>query len=244
MFIELMELHRSSFSLKLKIFMIKYNHGGIMKTMQIKKDDILYDVIIEKKSTTKNSYIRVKDDLKIYVTCNIKTTDKYIVDFLRTNYNGICKMIDKELKRKEDSKYFFYLGKKYDIVYTDSLNVSIGQDKVYLNKNIDIDKWYKKQASLLFKERLNFIYNFYSRKIPYPSLWIRKMTSRWGVCNTKNHNITLNLELIKKDIKYLDYVIIHELSHLIHPNHSKSFWALVEENCPNYKKIRKEMKEF
>ena len=54
-----------------------------MKTMQIKKDDSLYDVIIERKKTTKNSYIRVKDDLKIHVTCNTLTTDDYIVDFLK-----------------------------------------------------------------------------------------------------------------------------------------------------------------
>ena len=70
------------------------------------------------------------------------------------------------------------------------------------------------------------------------------MSSRWGVCNVKSKNITLNSELIKRDIKYLDYVIVHELSHLIYANHSRSFWNLVEENCPNYKEIRKEMKEF
>lgn len=215
-----------------------------MKTMQIKKDDVLYDVVIEKKKTTKNSYIRVKNDLKIYVTCNSMTSDKYIVDFLKNNYNAICKMISHELKKKEDSKYFFYLGKKYDIVYIDSLNISLGNGKAYLNKNIDIDKWYKNQASKLFSERLDIIYKRFSRKIPHPTLWIRKMTSRWGVCNTKSKNITLNSELMKRDIKYLDYVIVHELSHLIHPNHSRSFWKLVEENCPNYKELRKEMKEF
>ena len=70
------------------------------------------------------------------------------------------------------------------------------------------------------------------------------MTSRWGVCNTKLRIITLNLELIKRDTKYLDYVIVHELSHLIYPNHSKDFWSLVEENISDYKKYRREMKEF
>lgn len=215
-----------------------------MKTMQIKKDDSLYDVIIERKKTTKNSYIRVKDDLKIHVTCNTLTTDDYIVDFLKNNYKAICKMIDHELKKKNEKKYFLYLGKKYDIVYTDSLSISLGNDKVYLNKNIDIDKWYKKQASKIFEERLELIYNRFSRRIVYPTLWIRKMSSRWGVCNVKSKNITLNSELIKRDIKYLDYVIVHELSHLIYANHSRSFWNLVEENCPNYKEIRKEMKEF
>ena len=75
-------------------------------------------------------------------------------------------------------------------------------------------------------------------------LRIRKMTSRWGVCNVLTHIITLNLELIKRDTKYLDYVIVHELSHLIHGDHSDRFWKLVEDNMPDYRKYREEMKEF
>ena len=53
------------------------------------------------------------------------------------------------------------------------------------------------------------------------------MTSRWGVCNIKNHNVTLNYNLSKYDICCLDYVIVHELSHFIHPNHSRDFWHKV-----------------
>ena len=70
------------------------------------------------------------------------------------------------------------------------------------------------------------------------------MKTRWGVCNTRTKRVTLNLELIKKDIKYLDYVVAHELSHLVYPNHSKDFWALVELVIPNYKELRKEMREY
>ena len=47
-----------------------------------------------------------------------------------------------------------------------------------------------------------------------------------------------------KDVNLIDYVIVHELSHLIHADHSERFWALVEENMSDYKKYRKEMKEF
>ena len=69
------------------------------------------------------------------------------------------------------------------------------------------------------------------------------MTSRWGVCNIRNHNVTLNIELSKYDMDCLDYVIVHELSHFIHHNHSKSFWNLVEKYYPNYKISRKKLKE-
>ena len=65
------------------------------------------------------------------------------------------------------------------------------------------------------------------------------MKTRWGVCNTKNYNITLNRELIKYDISCLDYVIVHELAHLIEANHSKQFWQIVEKYYPNYKNCRK-----
>ena len=86
---------------------------------------------------------------------------------------------------------------------------------------------------------MDYYYNIFEEQIPIPNLKIRKMTSRWGVCNIKNHNVTLNLELSKYNIECLNYVIVHELSHFIHPNHSKDFWFLVGKYYPNYKEIRK-----
>ena len=212
--------------------------------MKFIHDNEEYDIIIEKKIGNKNTYIRVKEDLKIYVTTNKLTPTRYIENLINDNYKSIVKMIEKEKIKLNNNTDFHYLGKKFEIVYVDYLDISLGESKVFLNKNIDIDKWYKKEAKKIFKEHLDIIYNNFSRNIPYPDLRIRKMTSRWGVCNTKTKTVTLNLELIKRDIKYLDYVIVHELSHLIHPNHSSDFWLLVEENCKDYKKIRKQMKEF
>ena len=212
--------------------------------MKFLYNNIEYDIIVEKKVSTKNTYIRVKDDLKIYITTNTFTTNKYIENLVRDNYKSIVRMINKEKKKIDNNSDFNFLGNRYEIVYVDYCDIEFGNTKVFLNKNLDIDKWYKKKAKVLFKEHLDLMYNQFSRSIPYPDLRIRKMTTRWGVCNTKSKTITLNLELIKRDIKYLDYVIVHELSHLIHANHSSLFWQLVEENCPNYKKIKNEMKSF
>lgn len=203
-----------------------------------------YDIIIERKSTTRNTYIRVKPDLSILVTTNKFTPIKAITDLIEENYEKIVKMIEVQQKKNENNDGFFYLGKHYDIIYVDTLDISFGENKVFLGRNFDIDKWYKKQAKKIFLEHLNEEYNKFSRKIPYPELKIRKMTSRWGVCNIKLKTITLNLELMKRDTKYLDYVIVHELSHLVHADHSDRFWSLVEDNMPDYKKYRKEMKEF
>ena len=82
----------------------------------------------------------------------------------------------------------------------------------------------------------------FEENIPYPNLKIRKMKTRWGVCNRKNNNVTLNSELIKYGYDQIDYVITHELSHFVHFNHSKDFWMTVSKYCPNYKKIRKSLK--
>ena len=203
-----------------------------------------YDIVIEKKTTTRNTYIRVKKDLKVHVTTNIFTSMRSIRNLIEENYDRICKMIDFQEVKFKNNNGFFYLGKQYVVVYSDDEKITFDGDKVFINHGFDIDNWYKKQAKKLFLERLNYNYDKFTRKIPYPKLRIRKMTTRWGVCNIKTHIITLNLELIKRDVSYLDYVINHEMSHLIYGDHSSRFWKLVEDNMPNYKKYREEMKEF
>lgn len=212
--------------------------------MQIYLDGVLFNVEIIKKKQTKNTYLRIKENNTIYITTNIRTKDKAIIKIIEENKKSILKMQEKYQKKSQNNNYFWFLGKKYDVVLTNDPDVKFGDNKVFIGKDIDIDKWYKKQALPIFKEHFDICYNKFSRNIIYPSLNIRKMKSRWGVCNTRLKKVTLNLELIKKDLKYLDYVIMHELSHLIEANHSPNFWKVVEENVPEYKNIRKQMKDF
>ena len=205
-----------------------------------------YEVVITKKMSTRNMYLRVKDDLKIYITTNTFTTNREIENFIRNNLDSVAKFINKMEKKTEKKEKFFFLGKEYDVVKISSSGITLGENKVFINKeytNEDIEKWLKKESLDIFQTHLDNCYKVFTRKIPYPSLTIRKMTSRWGVCNTKTKRVTLNSELIRMPLFCLDYVIYHELSHLIYGNHSKDFWSLVEENCPEYKKIRKYMKE-
>lgn len=212
--------------------------------MKLEVDGTYYLIDIQKKVGNRNTYIRVKKDLTIQVTTNKFTTNRAILKLIEDNYDKIVKMISIQQKKKENNDGFYYLGKKYDVVYVEYCDISFGEGKVFLNKKLDIDQWYKEQAKTLFLEHLDSIYENYSKKIPYPSLRIRKMTSRWGVCNIRTKVITLNLELIKRDTKYLDYVIVHELAHLVHGDHSRAFWSLVEDNMGDYKVYREEMKEF
>ena len=213
--------------------------------MRLDVDGKYYDIVIEKKAGNRNTYIRVKKDLTIQVTTNKFTSTKAIEKLIEDNYDKLVKMIEaQEVKKENNEGGFFYLGKKYDVVYAEWCDISFGEDKVFLNKKLDIDKWYKEQAKTLFQEHFDEVYNRFSRKIPYPELKIRKMKSRWGVCNIRTKVITLNLELIKRDVKYLDYVCAHEMSHLIYGDHSPNFWKVVGENIPDYKEYRKEMKDF
>lgn len=212
--------------------------------MQFKVNNELYDVVIIRKRTTKNTYIRVKDDLKIYVTTNTFTLNMFIKNLLEKSYNEIARMIETQKIKNSNNDGFYYLGKRYNIIYKDVKGIELDEDNCYMREDYDVDIFYKKEASKLFKEKLEENYNKFTRSIPEPTLRIRKMKTRWGVCNVRTHVITLNLELIKRDPKYLNYVIMHELSHLIHGPHNTRFWNLVEENCPGCKKIGKEMKEF
>lgn len=202
-------------------------------------NDIEYEVVIEKKNN-KNTYIRIRNN-KIYITTNYFVNKSYIKSLLDKNYDVIKKMIEKNNQRLERSSKFYYLNKEYDIVFVNYCNIEINDNKIFVKSEEYLNKWLKKNTEVIFKERLDYIYNLFEENIPYPKLKIRKMKTRWGVCN-KNNSITLNSELIKYGYEQIDYVIIHELSHFIHFDHSKNFWNLVSKYCNNYKEIRKSLK--
>lgn len=202
-----------------------------------------FEVVIEKKNN-KNTYVRIKDDLKIYVTTSKYTTKSEIKRILDNNYSFLLKMIERKTLSNQRKKMFFYLGNTYDIIEVSIMDdIEIENGKIYTKNKTMLDKWYKRQIENIFKQRYEFICGIFDENISIPKLKIRTMKTRWGVYNKANHSITLNSHLIEYDIEKLDYVIIHELSHIIHFDHSKSFWQLVLKYCPNYKKIRKELKE-
>ena len=205
-------------------------------------DDKQYEVIIIKKNN-KNTYIRVKEDMKIYVTTNHFTSKLGIKNLLDNNKDALRKMIESQIKKNKKNEYFNYLGNSYE-VFTDEVDeIKFLDDAIFVPSDAYLNKWLKKQIKQLFQERLDYNYNRYEEKIPYPKLKIRSMTTRWGVCNIRDNSVTLNSKLIEYGVDKLDYVIIHELSHFIHFNHSKSFWNQVGKYCPEYKQMRKELKD-
>lgn len=211
--------------------------------MQITIDGITYDVIIERKNN-KNTYLRVKEDLNIYVTTSYLAPNFMIKKFIEDNIPFIKKQIDKMGKRIDKKEKNYVLGEEINIEVDKSVKkTSFDGTTLHVKNKSDVDKWYKKITKQIFEKHLENVYNRFTVDIPFPKLCIRKMTTRWGVNNRRLKKVTLNSELIYKNPKYLDYVIVHELAHFIHPNHGKGFWKLVEENEPNYKKLRKELQE-
>jgi hypothetical protein len=205
-------------------------------------DDKEYEVVIQKKNN-KNTYIRVKEDLKIYVTTSYFASKLYIYNLLEQNKEYLKKVLTKQEIKNENTS-FNYLGKKYDVIICNIVNkVELDENKIYTPSEKELDKYIKKNTLELFKERLDYNYNLFLENIPYPKLKIRTMKTRWGVCNKRDNSVTLNSKLIEYNIEALDYVIIHELSHFVHFNHSKEFWMLVSKYNPNYKQIKKYLKE-
>ena len=208
--------------------------------MQIELNGILYDVEIIKKNN-RNTYVRVKDG-KIVVTTNYFVSKNDITKLIRDNQDSIIKLINKDNKKKDKNDNFYYFGKIYDVIYGFN-DIEFTDDKIFVKNKKSLDKYINKNIIEIFSDRLDYWYNVFEEKIPIPNLKIRKMTSRWGVCNIRNYNVTLNYHLSKYDICCLDYVIVHELSHFIYPNHSRDFWNLVGKYYPNYKSVRKMLKE-
>lgn len=208
--------------------------------MQVEINDNVYDVEIIKKNN-KNTYIRVKDG-KIIVTTNRFVSTASIMKLINSNISSISKMINIDNKKQDKKDNFYYFGKQYDVIYGFN-SVEFDNDKIYAPDKVKLDKYILNDIKKIYQSRLDYWYNIFEEKIPIPNLKIRKMTSRWGVCNIRNHNVTLNYELSKYDITCLDYVVVHELSHFIHHNHSKEFWLLVGKYYPKYKETRKMLKE-
>lgn len=199
-------------------------------------------VILRKR--IKNIYLRVKSDLKIYASCNSFVREKDILNLISDNEGQIKKMIDRERKKREKASRFFYLGKEYKAVIYDKIKKpTIDGDYIYVKNDKEFDKFLVSEAKRLFPVRLKMCYEKMGKCVPFPKLVIRKMVRKWGHCNKRDEIVTLNTELIKYGVDEIDYVIVHELCHFLHFDHSKEFWECVKYFKPNYKDNKKVLRE-
>ena len=101
--------------------------------------------------------------------------------------------------------------------------------------------FYKKEAIMYITPLLE---DWVKEMELYPKgLAFRKTTRQWGSCSSQN-SLSFSYYLMKLPVNIIEYVVVHELAHIEEKNHSKNFWALVEEFLPNYKAVVKELREF
>ena len=201
--------------------------------------EIEYEII---RKNNKNIYFRFQDDLKLYIYAPMYISSMKLEKIIKENEEKILKLYEiAEDKNKDIDKYFF-LGKKYYVVYDKNASeVTFKDDKVITKDDQMLEEYTNKNIYKVFDEEIKLCQKcFY--KLPKFTWKVRKMKTRWGVCNVKKNVITLNTELIKKDIELIDYVIIHEMCHFFEQNHGKGFWKLVGEAYPNYKEARKRLR--
>ncbi len=210
--------------------------------MQIELGGKVFNVYITRKNN-KNMYLRVKPD-GIYISCNYFVTKGMILSFITANEDSIIESDNRLQKKEQKKEEFYYLGKKYDVIILNTVSkIEFVDDRVFVKNKTYLNTFLKNEASRIFNERVKVCYDLFEENIPYPKVLIGKMTRKWGYCNKRQKLIKLNFELIKYSIDEIDYVIVHELCHLIEFNHSKAFWKYVKKYKPNYKENQKVLKE-
>ncbi len=210
--------------------------------MQIELGGKVFNVYITRKNN-KNMYLRVKPD-GIYISCNYFVTKGMILSFITANEDSIIESDNRLQKKEQKKEEFYYLGKKYDVIILNTVSkIEFVDDRVFVKNKTYLNTFLKNEASRIFNERVKVCYDLFEENIPYPKVLIGKMTRKWGYCNKRQELIKLNFELIKYSIDEIDYVIVHELCHLIEFNHSKAFWKYVKKYKPNYKENQKVLKE-
>ncbi|WP_308471605.1 M48 family metallopeptidase [Brachyspira murdochii] len=167
-----------------------------------------------------------------------------------------------DISRKEliNGDKIYYLGKCYElnILKSKKENIIINDNiiNMYVNmkedenfKDADINRkhklletWYKKEALKLFDTLLKKYCLIMSLEIR--GFTVKKLKSKWGSCDTLKKYITLNIELMKYPIIVSEYIVIHELAHLIEANHSKKFYEIIKKYMPEYKKVKKILNSF
>lgn len=216
---------------------------------------IEYDLQIKK---VKNINIRIKRDLSVHVSASSRVPLSKIERILSDKSDFILSAIAKyeELAKKEQTRpqsgdFVAVFGKPLPIVAVAGKKnqAIIYEDKIVMTLKDTSDTKTKEKAlssaleTLLqstVEEICRKVYPNFAGYIPdFPALKFRHMKSRWGSCNYKKYILTFNCSLVHAPIECIEYVVLHEFTHFIHPNHSKDFYRELSRFSPRYKELKK-----
>lgn len=222
--------------------------------MNVLISDIQIEII---KKDIKNMHLSVlPPDGKVRVSAPNNLSDESIIMFVKTKLGWIKKQQEKfELQPRQSEReyvsgetlyvwghqYFLqveYNQKKNSLVLVgDKAILSVRKESTAKQREKFVNEWYR---SLLKTEVEKYLPKWEAITGLYCDGWQSKyMTTKWGTCNTSTRKIWLNLQLAKKPIECLEYVILHELAHLKVKNHGADFIAILDMHMPYWRECKK-----
>lgn len=214
-----------------------------------------YIVQIVRKNV-KDITVKVKPTGEVILTAPVETSKEYINKVIHKRTKWIneklafYKRYEKKPKELVSGENFEYLGRNYRLKIYESkkefTKLQRGYFEIYVKNKSD----YRKKEQLIYEwyyeKALHHFFNILLKwnnitKKDINDVRIRQMKTRWGSCNTHKGFINLNLELIKKPKICIEYVIFHELVHLIYPNHSKEFYKYLTLYMPDWEERKRRL---
>ncbi len=229
------------------------NQKQQIRNVRGKERDFQY--ILTRKAV-KNLNMRVKPDGEIHVSAPPIVSVKYIDNFVLAHEETLIKTLDKyekiKLNRLQPLQYLSgekvrFLGEDLHLLVEASrveevekigqfLFLRVKDTADFDRKEKVMKKWFSKMQVEVFLEICKEIYPLFKPYgVKYPLVKIRNMKSRWGSCQPQKKIITLNGKMIAAKREAIEYVVLHEFAHFVHPNHSKDFYGLVGELMPDWK---------
>ncbi|MDU3803158.1 SprT family zinc-dependent metalloprotease [Paraclostridium bifermentans] len=226
-------------------------------TFMHKNREIRFNIIYRKRKTMS---LEIKRDGIINVIAPNGLDKTFIVDKVKNKSDWIIKKLD-EIEVLNNNRYtrsyesgdiFLYLGNEYILeVLVDKTtirtSVSLENNKLIVRSNSNnkdviqraLKNWYTDETLGITKERINYYKLFFEDTVT--SIKIKDQKSRWASCTYKNE-ILFNLRCSMIPIQIIDYIVVHEMCHMEHRNHSKDFYLAVERILPDYKERVKWLK--
>ena len=217
---------------------------------------IRFDVRINRKRI-KNLYLRL-DGNTVIASVPLRMPEYEVYRFIESRRDWIYRVYDYQSYKNRVGRLYhggdtFYI---YNVPYRLEFlqgrkNVSIKGNTIYLSYKDNsedrikylykfLDKYLLIKAEEYLNKHIGFLKD-YGYEL-YPEIGCRIMKTRWGVCYTRKNRISISSYLIHYPFDCLEYIIVHELTHFIVPNHSKRFYSIVSNNMPDYKKAVEKLK--
>jgi len=214
-------------------------------------EEIEYNLVRKK---VKNASIRIASNLEITITVPRLYSQERLDNLIKEKSLWISKTLIKLSKRKKDihlkENEVLLFGEIYTLTIDPSVSNKIltyhESKRIVSNHEITrksaiLVNWYVHLAKKEITRMVEGLAEQYGFK--YNRIFIRDQKTKWGTCSSKK-NLSFNWRLIRCPKFVIEYLIIHELSHLREMNHSAKYWTLVESMCPDFKKAKLWLKEY